>query len=64
MDSPLSAYSPFVTFVIGDHITKITLRLSRYFGNTPQFWLGLQADYDIDVTRKTLGRRILREVKI
>jgi antitoxin HigA-1 len=43
---------------------EIALRLSRYFGNTPQFWLSLQADYDIDVTRKALGRRILREVKI
>jgi addiction module HigA family antidote len=43
---------------------EIALRLSRYFGNTPQFWLNLQADYDIDVTRKALGRRILREVKI
>jgi len=24
------------------------LRLSRYFGNTPKFWLGLQNDYDIE----------------
>jgi addiction module HigA family antidote len=43
---------------------EIALRFSRYFGNTPQFWLNLQADYDIDVTRKELGKRILREVKI
>jgi antitoxin HigA-1 len=43
---------------------EIALRLSRYFGNTPQFWLNLQADYDIDVTRKILGKRILREIKI
>ena len=43
---------------------ETALRLSRYFGNTPQFWLSLQADYDIDVTRKELGKRILREVKI
>jgi len=43
---------------------EIALRLSRYFGNTPQFWLNLQADYDIDVTRKALGKKILREVKI
>jgi addiction module HigA family antidote len=42
---------------------EIALRLSRYFGNTPQFWLSLQADYDLDVTRKALGKRILREVK-
>ena len=24
------------------------LRLAKYFGNTPQFWLGLQNDYDIE----------------
>lgn len=24
------------------------LRLSRYFGNSPRFWLGLQDDYDIE----------------
>lgn len=43
---------------------ETALRLSRYFGTTPQFWLGLQADYDIDVTRKKRGKRILREVKV
>ena len=25
------------------------LRLSRFFKNSPQFWLGLQMDYDLDV---------------
>ena len=24
------------------------LRLSVYFGNSPQFWLGLQDDYDLE----------------
>lgn len=24
------------------------LRLSRYFGNSPKFWLGLQDDFDIE----------------
>ncbi len=24
------------------------LRLSKYFGNTPRFWLGLQDDYDLE----------------
>ena len=38
------------------------LRLSRYFGTTPQFWLGLQADYDIDVEEDALGDRLDREV--
>ena len=24
------------------------LRISKYFGNTPNFWLGLQNDFDIE----------------
>ncbi|MEK7281585.1 MAG: HigA family addiction module antitoxin [Chloroflexota bacterium] len=39
------------------------LRLARYFGTTPQFWLGLQTDYDIDMTSESLGSRLEREVK-
>ena len=34
------------------------LRLARYFGNSPQFWLGLQRDYDLDVAAETLGERL------
>jgi addiction module HigA family antidote len=39
------------------------LRLARYFGNSPQFWLGLQMDYDLDVTEDLLGSRLDREIK-
>ena len=39
------------------------LRLARYFGNSPQFWLGLQMDYDLDVETDRLSHRIEREVK-
>lgn len=39
------------------------LRLARYFGNSPQFWLGLQMDYDLDVAADLLGNRLEREVK-
>ena len=31
------------------------LRLARYFGNSPQFWLGLQMDYDLDLASDRLG---------
>jgi addiction module HigA family antidote len=41
----------------------IALRLARYFGTSPQFWLGLQADYDLDVAMDELGDRLEREVK-
>ena len=39
------------------------LRLARYFGNSPQFWLGLQMDYDLDVETDRLSHSIKREVK-
>jgi len=39
------------------------LRLARHFGNSPQFWLGLQMNYDLDVETDRLSHRIEREVK-
>jgi len=36
------------------------LRLARFFGNDPRFWLGLQTEYDL---RTANHRRITREVK-
>jgi addiction module HigA family antidote len=41
---------------------ETALRLARYFNTTPQFWLGLQADYDLDVAEDALGDRLAREV--
>jgi addiction module HigA family antidote len=31
------------------------LRLAKYFGNSPQFWLGLQMDYDLDIAAVRFG---------
>ena len=42
---------------------ETALRLARYFGNSPQFWLGLQSDYDLDVAADVLGDRLDHEVK-
>jgi addiction module HigA family antidote len=38
------------------------LRLGRYFEMSPQFWLGLQMDYDLDIGEDRLGERLEREV--
>ena len=38
------------------------LRLAQFFGTTAKYWLGLQTDYDLDVTADELGDRIEREV--
>ena len=39
------------------------LRLSRFFGNSPQFWMGLQDDYDLDTAADALGGRLDQEVR-
>ena len=38
------------------------LRLSKYFGNTPNFWLGLQNDFDIEEEILKRGNEI-RQIK-
>jgi addiction module HigA family antidote len=34
------------------------LRLAKYFGTSAKFWLGLQADYDLDIAEDQLGDRL------
>ena len=40
------------------------LRLAHYFDMSPQFWLGLQMDYDLDIEEDKLASRINKEVNI
>ncbi len=40
------------------------LRLGKYFGMSPQFWLGLQMDYDLDIAEDKLEKRLNKEVHI
>jgi addiction module HigA family antidote len=41
------------------------LRLARYFRTTPQFWLNLQAHYDLEMAEETrLVEKINREVRL
>jgi addiction module HigA family antidote len=39
------------------------LRLARYFNNSPQFWMGLQTEYDLDIATDQLGKRLKTEVR-
>jgi len=39
------------------------LRLSRYLGTTPEFWLNLQASYDLRTAERHVGKVIARAVK-
>ena len=38
------------------------LRLARYFGMSPHFWLGLQMNYQLDVAQDFLETRIVAEI--
>ena len=38
------------------------LRLSRYFGTTPRFWMNMQASWELEVTEDRLGYAVRREV--
>lgn len=38
------------------------LRLARFFGTSPEVWLGLQAEYDLRVAKRTIGQEIEQRV--
>jgi addiction module HigA family antidote len=40
------------------------LRLSRYFGTTPQFWMNLQTSYDLKFAEIKIGSKIAAEVHL
>jgi antitoxin HigA-1 len=42
---------------------ETALRLGRYFGNDPQFWMNLQAQYDLAIAMRDVGRIVEREVE-
>ena len=39
------------------------LRLGRFFGNSPRFWLGLQMDFELESELDRLGGRLTKEVR-
>ncbi|MBI4965300.1 MAG: HigA family addiction module antidote protein [Desulfomonile tiedjei] len=40
------------------------LRLARHFGTSAQFWMGLQADYDLELAQDAYADKIYGEVKV
>ena len=42
---------------------ETALRLARYFDMSPQFWMGLQMEYALDVAEDALSDRLEREVR-
>jgi len=41
----------------------LALRLGRYFGQDPRYWINLQSRYDMDVAQDALSERVKREVR-
>jgi addiction module HigA family antidote len=44
--------------------TDTALRRARYFNTSPQFWLGLQMDYDLDVAKDEIRARLEQEIVV
>jgi addiction module HigA family antidote len=40
------------------------LRLAKYFQTSPDFWMGLQVDYDLDIASDKMKETLLRDVKV
>ncbi len=40
------------------------LRLGKYFGIEPEFWLNLQVRYNMKIARNKIGKKIEKEVKV
>jgi len=62
----LAVPSGRITDIINERrsITADTaVRLSRYFGNSPQFWLELQSQYDVAMIERERGKEISRRVR-
>ena len=38
------------------------LRLGRYFGTSPEVWMGLQSDYELRIAQRTIGHEVEKRV--
>jgi antitoxin HigA-1 len=39
------------------------IRLGRYFGTSPEVWMGLQADYELRIAQRTIGPEVKKRVQ-
>ena len=42
---------------------ELALRLGRYFGQEPRYWLNLQTRYDMDIAEDTLSDKVEQQVQ-
>lgn len=62
IDVPVSRVQDIVSerrTITGD----TALRLARYFGTTPEFWLNLQRDFDLEQAEIEVGEQIAAKVQ-
>lgn len=41
---------------------ETALRLAKFFGTSAAFWVGLQADHDLEAAQRSVGKKIEKEV--
>jgi antitoxin HigA-1 len=42
---------------------ETALRLARYFGTTPEYWINMQSHYDLEVARDEWESAVRKEIK-
>jgi antitoxin HigA-1 len=42
---------------------ELALRLGRYFGQNPRYWLNIQSRYDMDMVEDTMSDQVARQVR-
>lgn len=42
---------------------ELAMRLGRYFGQSPRYWLNLQSRHDMDIAEDALSSKVKREVR-
>ena len=55
-----------ITDILNGHrsiTAETTVRLGRYFGNRPRFWLELQSQYDVALVERDRGGEIAKQVR-
>jgi antitoxin HigA-1 len=43
--------------------SEMALRLGRYFGTTPDFWVNLQSHYELSLSRQRAEEKIMQEIQ-
>jgi addiction module HigA family antidote len=64
IDVPPNRISDIVNGKRSIYADRAAVRLGKYFGVSPELWLGLQADYDLRVARRTTWLKAEPRVRV